>query len=997
MRGTGKVFVVQAAFLLITFFLSFLLSNYPCAAAPLKAEIIQKVRTIQIPFIENTGQTDERVKYYATAAGGTVFVTDAGEIIYSLTGLNGKDKDDAVGRKDGLKAFPEEKIGGVVFKEEIVSGKANKITGEGRSITNVNYFKGKDTSKWRTDIPAYDIVKLGEIYEGIDLKLAAYGDNVEKLFYVKPSAEPGEIKIKISGANSLRINREGLLEVETNAGVVKFTRPVAYQEINGRRVEIAVEYSLLNPESGIRNPDMEHVYSFKVAAYDRTKELIIDPLLASTFLGGSGYEWGWSCAVGLHGNVYVTGYTTSSNFPTSLGAYDIARNSLDGFVSKLSGDLRQLIASTFLGGSSSDYGNLVATGSDGNIYVAGDTLSFDFPTTMGAYDTSFNGGVRLGDVFVSKLSSDLTTLIASTFVGGSLDDKPLGMAIGSDGNVYASGFSLSADFPVTPGAYDASHHGNEDVIVIKLSGDLSTLLASTFLGGSEDERSHSLAVGFGNNVYVTGYTYSTDFPTTPGAYDTSYNGNRDIYISKLNGDLTSLIASTFLGTSSGETGNSVVVNHGGDVTLTGFTWSPRYPVTSGVYDASYNGGSDVCVSRLSADLKSLIASSYIGGTSNDQGTSAVLDTDGNIYITGRTNSENFPVTGDAYDTSHNGNYDVFVLKLDGMLATLMASTYLGGSLDDYSSSVAINPNGDIYVTGWAFSPDFPVTEGVYDTSFSGGPYDVFVSKFDSNLDNSPIVTPTPGTPTPTPIPSPTPTIVATPTPTPVPSPTPTIVATPTPVGLVSLYTFDEGTGTVVNDFSGNGNNGIIVNGAAWTTGKKGSGLSFDGIDDYVSVPLMNNDEVSICLWFFKNENDTVNNDVIFGAFRPNSSPQLHEGFDLRFRSNAPNRLLFIVVTQDGSGNKTTRTGQRDLVSSVGRWYHVAGTYNKTTGEQKLYVDGLPVNTQTHPPGNTIVPLTFPDMRIGFERGNTYFNGIVDDVHLYNRALSDQEILDLYNN
>lgn len=990
MRGTAKVFILRIVLLLMIFSLSCILTNYQCAAAPSKEEIIQKVRMIQIPFIENTGQTDERVKYYATIAGGTVFVTDDGEIIYSLTGL----KEEATGKKDGLEAFPDEGIGGVVLKEEIVNGKTDKITGEGKSITDVNYFKGKDNSKWRTNIPVYEIVKLADIYERIDLKLVAHGDNVEKLFYVKPGAEPDKIKIKVSGANSLRVNEEGQLEVKTSTGTVMFTKPVAYQEISGRRVEVAVEYdipatgvrgrwpeagsrkseirnqiteiNLSNPKSGIQNP--EHVYGFKVAAYDRTKELIIDPLLASTFLGGSGYEWGWSCTVGLHGYIYVTGYTTSSNFPATLGAYDIARNSLDGFVSKLSGDLTQLLASTFLGGSSSDYGNLVATDPDGNVYVAGDTLSFDFPATMGAYDTSFNGGVRMGDVFVSKFSSDLTTLIASTFVGGSLDDKPLGMALDSGGNVYASGFSQSADFPITPGAYDASHHGKEDVIVIKLSGDLAVLIASTFLGGAEDERSHSLAVGSGGNVYVTGYSNSADFPATPGAYDTSYNGNRDIYVSKLSGDLTSLIASTFLGTSSGETGNCVVVNHGGDVTVTGFTWSPRYPATPGVYDTSHNGGSDVCVSRLSADLTSLIASAFVGGTSNDQGTSAVLDSDGNIYITGRTNSENFPVTADAYDTSPNGNYDVFVLKMDGMLTTLMASTYLGGSLNDYSSSIAINPNGDIYVTGWAFSPDFPLTEGVYDTSFNGGPYDVFVSKFDSSLDNSPAPAPTP---TPTPI--------------------------PIPAGLVSLYIFDEGTGTVVNDFSGNGNNGIIVNGAGWTTGKKGGGLSFDGVDDYVSVPLMNNDEISICLWFFKNENDVANNDIIFGAFRSNSNLQLREGFDLRFRPNAPDRLQFIVVTQDGSGNRSTRTAQADIVGSAGSWYHVAGTYNKTTGEQNLYINGLPVNTQTHPAGNTIVPLTFSDMRIGSGRGNTCFNGIVDDVHLYNRALSDQEVLDLYYN
>ncbi|GAB63955.1 MAG: hypothetical protein DWB56_06385 [Candidatus Jettenia sp.] len=215
--------------------------------------------------------------------------------------------------------------------------------------------------------------------------------------------------------------------------------------------------------------------------------------------------------------------------------------------------------------------------------------------------------------------------------------------------------------------------------------------------------------------------------------------------------------------------------------------------------------------------------------------------------------------------------------------------------------------------------------------------------------------------------------------------------------LKALYSFNEGVGTVVNDSSGNENNGTI-NGATWTTGKIGGGLNFDGIDDSVSVPRMNYDEVSITAWFYKNASDATYADAIFGAYKWNLNSQYRQGFDVRFYKSTPDTLEFILVTQNGSGTRSTRTVQKDLGNSVGKWYHVAGTYNKITGEQKLYVNGLLVNTRTHPVGNTIVPMTaYPDMRVGYSRVNKgYFSGIIDDVRLYNRALSSQEIQNLYN-
>ncbi|KXK30711.1 MAG: hypothetical protein UZ01_01223 [Candidatus Brocadia sinica] len=215
-------------------------------------------------------------------------------------------------------------------------------------------------------------------------------------------------------------------------------------------------------------------------------------------------------------------------------------------------------------------------------------------------------------------------------------------------------------------------------------------------------------------------------------------------------------------------------------------------------------------------------------------------------------------------------------------------------------------------------------------------------------------------------------------------------------GMVSYYKFDEGNGTIALDSSIYGNNGTI-NGATWTTGKSEGALSFDGIDDFVSVPRMNHDEISIAAWFYKNAKDAMNIDGVFGGYRWNSDVQLQEGFDVRFNKADPNKLQFILVTQDGNGNRTQKTAIKDLVNSVGSWYHVVGTYNKATGKQKLYVNGQPVDTQNHPAGNTVVPLTyFTNMKIGISGNNGYFNGKIDDVRLYNQALNDQEVQDMYN-
>jgi hypothetical protein len=344
----------------------------------------------------------------------------------------------------------------------------------------------------------------------------------------------------------------------------------------------------------------QSVYGFSVGRYDTRYPLVIDPLLASTFLGGGEYDYLSSLVIDGSGNVYVAGYTGSADFPTTDGAYDRSHNTGSHvFISKLDSSLSVLLASTFLGGGSFDYSEALALDDSGTVYVPGHTESPDFPTTDGAYDRSHNGG---SDAFVTKLDPNLSTLVASTFLGGGSYEYLQSLAIDGSGNVYVAGNTSSNDFPTTDGAYDRSHNTGSHVFISKLDSSLSVLLASTFLGGGSFDYSEALALDDSGNVYVAGYTHSADFPTTEGAYDRILNGYFDVFVSKLDSSLSVLLSSTFLGGGSWDYGYALAVDRSGNVYVAGYTESADYPTTQTAHDRSYGGIYDAFVSKLDSDL-----------------------------------------------------------------------------------------------------------------------------------------------------------------------------------------------------------------------------------------------------------------------------------------------------------------------------------------------------------------------------------------------------------
>ncbi|MBU0717841.1 MAG: hypothetical protein KJ749_06285 [Planctomycetes bacterium] len=673
-----------------------------------KNKILHQAHRMQIPFIENVGQIDNRtVSFYAHTFGGTVFVHKSGTLTYSLPG-NGTH---------------------VVITEIFPEKQGATVAGTDPSPATVNTFTGNDKSKWKSHIPTYARVSVGAIHDGIDLTLKAYANSIEKLFTISPGARPDAIRITLTGAKTLNINAKGELQVGTAGGFVTFTRPVAYQNFGSEQKYVEAAY-VVNQET----------YGFHVGTYDTSRPLIIDPLLASTFIGGSDRDHDSTIALD-DSHVYVTGRTGSSSFPTTSGAYDESYNGDnvawgDVFVIRCDKDLSTIEASTFIGGSDGEWPGAIAI-DESYVYVTGSTESSDFPTTIGAYDEGWN---LHSDTFVLRLTKDLATLDASTFLGGWNAERSYSLV--NDGNaVYVTGWTASHDFPTTPGAYRESDHGGTnvyEVFVSRLTNDLTTLEASTFMGGSSHDVGQSLDVE-GNQVYVGGSTASSDFCITSGAYDQSYNGGGyDGFVARLSSDLTTLEASTFIGGSGAEGVNSVI---GGDsyVYAAGRTDASTFPTTSGAYDETYNGGEgDVFIARCDRDLLALEASTLIGGSGLDQVYTIIVD-GGYVFLTGGTGSADFPTTEGAYDESYNGGeQDAFISRVDSDLTTLGASTLIGGSGYDYGRGMALD-EGCVYVAGVTESSDFPTTGGAYDESYNGGDGDGFIVKLDKELSGPPAI------------------------------------------------------------------------------------------------------------------------------------------------------------------------------------------------------------------------------------------------------------------
>jgi hypothetical protein len=390
--------------------------------------------------------------------------------------------------------------------------------------------------------------------------------------------------------------------------------------------------------------------------------------------------------------------------------------------------------STYLSGPvyGSD-GERIAAGPDGSVYVAG-VGGPDFPVTPGAFQTGFHG---IQDGFVARLSpkgNGQADLLWATFLGGSAADDIHALAVDAQGNAYVAGPTQSKDFPTTPGAFQRKFGGGAfDGFAAKLSADGSTLEYGTYLGGSDDDRAEAIALDRSGSAYLTGRTFSPDFPTTPGAFQTAPQGNLDAFVSKLSADGTKLEYGTYLGGSDDDRGNGIAVDAVGAAYVTGSVQSTDFPTTPGSFQPVYAGGGDAFVTKLTPGGSALIYSTYLGGSQGtqnavDSGSGVALDAGGNAYVAGVTTSTNFPTTPGAFQTNYGGGlFDAFVTKLAPGGDKLVYSTYLGGPSDDEAFAVATDTAGNACVSGSA-GYGFPTTATALQKTFGGGQFDAFVTQ-----------------------------------------------------------------------------------------------------------------------------------------------------------------------------------------------------------------------------------------------------------------------------
>jgi hypothetical protein len=628
----------------------------PGAPQMSEREALDAYGKLPLSFVPNEGQTDEAVRYYAQGAGYGFFFTHKGA---TLSFAEGKGRGGHALALDFLGANPDATLNA----QKRLSGK-------------VNYLVGDEPAEWQQGLPTHAELLYGELWPGIDMAVRGEGGKLKYEFHLQPGSSVEDVRLSYRGAQGLKVEADGELLVHTPLGVLKDAAPVSYQRIGGERVAVESRYRLTG-DGG---------YGFAVGAYDPRYPLVIDPGLDySTFLGGTGDELpSGGIAVDRNGKVYVTGRTSSADFPTTPGAFDTA---LDGgndvFVTKLNASGSALDYSTFLGGTGGDVGAGIAV-RDGRIFVRGFTGSSDFPTTPGAFDTALDGGT---DAFVTKLNASGSALDYSTFLGGTgSDGGGQGIAVDGTGRAYLTGSTSSADFPTTPGAFDTSYNdGISDVFVTKLNASGSALTYSTFLGGADYDEGWGIAVRDGS-AYVTGFTHSADFPTTPGAFDRTYNGGTDAFVTKLNASGSALDYSTFLGGTGSEFGEGIAVDGTGRAYLTGSTSSADFPTTPGAFDTS--GGGGAFVTKLNAAGSALTYSTLLGGGGIDVGYDIAVRF-GRAYVTGYTSSSDFPTTPGAFDRTFNGGADAFVTKLNASGSALAYSTFLGGAGEDEGRGIAV--------------------------------------------------------------------------------------------------------------------------------------------------------------------------------------------------------------------------------------------------------------------------------------------------------------------
>lgn len=665
-----------------------------------------------VRFIENKNQWPAHMDFVSPVRGGKLAVSAAGFQYFFIDGAKLNALHDQSHEPDGFSQTDEDVRGHAVFVEFDDADRNVVPQPFGRSEEYYNYYIGNDPGKWASRAYAYQGVLYESIYEGVNLKVYASGENVKYDFLVDPGSDPHLIKMIYQGADAISLQQDDL-HVTTPLGEVIEKKPVAWQFIDGRKVNVACAFHLDG-----------NVVSFDFpAGFDSCYELVIDPLLIfSTFSGSTADNWGSTATPGEHGNLYSAGVTeevSGGSFPATPGAYQTSTGGLyDIGILKYDSLGSNLLYATYLGGENAESPHSLVMNDAEELIVLGTTSSSNYPTSDNAYSRAFNGGTGTShvisysngsDIVVSRFSRDGTALLASTYFGGAQNDglNPSGGLLARNygdqlrgdiitdaaGNVFISSVTASAALFADPIGFQSTYQGGEtDGLLLKMDAGLSQVMWGTYLGGSSADASHTLKLDDNGNVLVAGGTGSSNFPSIPGSYQPDFAGSVDGWIAKVSADGSSILNATFTGTPQYDQIYFLDVNRNGEVYVYGQT-TGAIPITADVYN---NPGSAQFIQKFSSDLQSLIFSTVFGSGRSvpDISPTAFLVNDcNNLYMAGwggqintlpgywadpNSSTRGLITTPDAFQSTTSGS-DFYFIVLTDDARELLYATFLGGA------------------------------------------------------------------------------------------------------------------------------------------------------------------------------------------------------------------------------------------------------------------------------------------------------------------------------
>jgi hypothetical protein len=739
----------------------------PTGLPSAKLGISRSYGALPLSLEKNQGQTDAQVRFLARGAGYSILFKDREADL--LMSKRNPAHETPLRLGERVPGGPRNEVGaGVVLGMQIVGMSPGAVaSGQAQLPGTVNYFIGNDPAQWHTAIPTFERVKYAEVYPGIDLSYYGNRQRLEFDFDLAPGANLRSIRLRFNGARRLKLDQDGNLIIVTANGQIGFEKPAIYQPFgeNGKQI-VEGSFRILSGRT----------VAFTLGRYDRTKPLVIDPILNySTYLGQTGQAY--AIAVDAAGEAFIAG-SANAGMPTTGGIQPspVAKTTPpptpSAFVAKLNSTGTAVLYCTYLSGSMEDDAYGIALDPLGDAYVAGLTFSPDFPVTPGAFQRI--NSASNGSGFVAAINPTGTALIYSTYLSGNTRTSISGIAVDSAGDAYVTGSTDDINFPTTSGAFQTAAKADYAEVptgfVAKLNPTGKGLIYSTFLGGTGGDHPNGITLDAQENAYVAGETESFNFPTTTGAFqlqNTSDNGNA--FVTKLNPAGTALVYSTYLGGNGGGDGaEAIAVDSSGDAYVTGYTNSRYFPTTAGVFQPNLNLGQfplaqNAFITELNTSGTGLVYSTYLGGSYNDQGgagedagTGIAVDNFGNAYVIGSTPDLDFPVTPGAFELQNlaqlnSADYSTFLTKINPGGSQILYSTYLSGSGDysgetcDCASGIARDTAGNMYLAGWTVSTDFPSTLGAFQTQMGGtiSSVEPFVAEFNaSEMTTLPVTTTT---------------------------------------------------------------------------------------------------------------------------------------------------------------------------------------------------------------------------------------------------------------